>query len=118
MNRQTSCEPQIEPPVQSGFAPQKFRSLYGSMHFPPQAYWPEGHAVPPHCPPTHIVPAAQVAPPAQRASAPQWFGSFCGSTQVPPQFASPGAQDVAQVPFEQTVPAVQTVPFAQVVAPQ
>jgi hypothetical protein len=68
-------------------------------------------------PATHTWPPLQV-PPAllpmplfvQLPVAPQWAGSLTGSVHAPPQLMSGEAQDAAQVPPEQTVPAPQVLP--------
>ena len=117
---QTWVPPQIAPPVQSGLAPQRFRSVAGSTQRPPQTMSDPRHtaAAEPHTPPEQTSPPWHTVPPLQSAAAPQCAGSLRGSTHLPPQTANPTGQLGAQVPEAQTSPAAQATPSAQVVAPQ
>ncbi len=108
----------MAPPVQSGPAPQRLRSVSGSMHLPPQASCVPGQPVVRQVPALQTSPVAHTAPPAHVADAPQCAGSFAGSTQVPPQRARFGAHVTAHVPAEQTWPSPHAAPLAHVVAPQ
>ncbi len=111
---------QIAPPVQSGAAPQKARSVEGSTHRPPQASCGDWQAAadPWQTAPAQTCPLPQTAPPVHAAVTPQWAGSTFGSMQAPRQLTRFGAQDAAQRPEEHTWPPTQATPSVQVVAPQ
>jgi hypothetical protein len=56
--------------------------------------------------------AVPTVPPVQLPEAPQWVRLVLGSMQLPPQLTSPLPQVALQVPPEQALPAVQTLPQA------
>jgi hypothetical protein len=110
--------------VQSPEAPQKARSVVGSMHLLPHAIWPSGQLAA-HLPSVHTCPAAQVSPvlvPEQSPEAPQWARSVAGSTHLSPHSNCPFRQLAVQTPAAHTCPEAQAtpalVPAQSPVAPQ
>jgi hypothetical protein len=102
------------PTPQPVVAPQWVRSVAGSTQAPLQLTCEPGHEteqVPAlqTLPLAHTVPAVPLPLP-QPAVAPQWVRSVAGSTQTPPQLTWPLGHETEQVPALQTLPLAQLVP--------
>jgi hypothetical protein len=97
-------------------APQYVMLESGSMQVPLQLTSFAGHETW-QTPLAHTLPPAQTAPALPPASAvphpsvaPQFWRLVLGSMQMPPHSTSPAWHESWHTPFEQTLPAVQTVP--------